>query len=39
MRMFLLHLSQKAFRAASECLKSGEEANFPKGAWLPAHYA
>ena len=30
---------QKAFRAASECLKSGEEANFPKGAWLPAHYA
>ncbi len=30
---------QKAFRAASECFKSGEEANFPKGAWLPAHYA
>ena len=29
---------QKAFRVASECLKVREEAHFPEGAWLPAHY-
>jgi REP element-mobilizing transposase RayT len=29
---------QEAFRAASDCLKAGGEASFPKGAWVPAHF-
>ena len=29
---------QEAFRVASNCLKKLDEASFPKGCWLPAHY-
>jgi REP element-mobilizing transposase RayT len=29
---------QEAFRAASDCLKALEEASFPEGSWVPAHY-